>query len=550
MSVVDFSTVDMPAEALIKLVSQLKILTKDLQIVNLSVNWAQREFLYAVSRQLRETGRIRIIVLKARQLGMSTITEALLFTFAFLFESYKGLVIAHEIPASQNLLRMTHRYWDNFWAQPLYTPKNYSKNDLGWVETGSSIKVATAGNKAVARSDTIHFVHASEVAFWPEPEVAMGGMRQTVPAAPGTAIILESTANGVGNYFHREWKQAENGESDFLPLFFPWWRHYEYSASYVGLPHQPLGQLSSEEKLLAKLIPASELEDRLVWRRWAVRNLCMNDPLLFMQEYPATPEEAFIASGTNVFPMERLRAVYEPLDGVRGILVRDGDHVEFKPASNGPLTVYKAPADGDWGKYVVAGDPTHSTFGDFAVAQVLNRRTLEQVAVWRGRCDPSTFAEELFKLGLYYNEALLTCEIEGPGYASIGTLVGMNYPKLYRKARPDSTPGKFSGEQYGWSTTMQSKQLAVGWLLKAVMDGSITIHHDKTFEEMSNFVTLENGGYGNAAHEDHDDTVMSLAIALTCHILDGPIMAYGDDPQPLRPTTPEVQFPDSYDEEY
>ena len=525
------------------LLNKLKIQTKNLELVPLELNWAQKQFVETVEHQLQTTGRIRVIILKARQLGMSTVTEALLFQMAFLFEGYRGLVIAHEIPASQNLLAMTHRYWDNYQFKRLYTPKTYSKNDLGWVETGSQIKVATAGNKAVGRSATIHFVHGSEVAFWPEPELAMGGLRQTIPNSPGTAIILESTANGVGNYFHQEWKRAENGESEFIPLFFPWWKHYEYRASYVGLPVQELGQLSSAEKLLAKIIPANELDDRLVWRRWAIRNLCQNDELLFMQEYPGTAEEAFISSGTNVFPLERLRSVYEPMDGVRGVLVRNGTDVEFKPASNGPLTLFRAPADNDWGQYVVAGDPTHSTFGDYAVAQVLNRRTLEQVAVWRGRVDPGTFAEELFKLGLYYNEALVTCEIEGPGYATIGKLLGMEYPKIYRKSRPDSTPGKFSGEQYGWSTTMQSKHLAIGWLLKGVMDGSLTVHHSKTFDEMSNFVTLQNGGYGNADGEAHDDTVMAFAIALTCHVLDGPIMAYGEGPKMLRPgDSPEFEL--------
>lgn len=528
--------------ALAPLLEKLYIQTKDLQIRPLELNWAQREFLGVVEEQLASTGRIRVIILKARQLGMSTATEALLFTLAFLFHGYRGMVIAHEVPASQNLLAMTTRYWDTYRFKKLYTPRSYSKNNLSWVESGSSLTIATAGNKAVGRSATIHGVHASEVAFWPEPEVAFGGLRQTVPNEPGTAIIIESTANGVGNFFHREWVKAENGESEFRPLFFPWWRHYEYKASWVGLPAQPLGQLSSAEKLLAKLIPADELEDRLLWRRWAIPNLCQNDPLLFMQEYPATPEEAFIASGTNVFPLERLRECYEPQDGFRGVLMRNGNEVEWRPASNGPLTIFKKPDDSEWGRYVVAGDPTHSTFGDYAVAQVLNRRTLEQVAVWRGRCDPGTFGEELFKLGLFYNEALVTTEIEGPGYASIGTLLGMNYPKLYRKARPDSTPGKFSGEQYGWSTTMQSKQLAVGWTLKAVMDGSLVLHDRKTFEEMSNFVTLDNGGYGNANGEEHDDTVMALAIGLTCHMLDGPVMAYGADDQPKIGDTPEHQI--------
>ena len=516
-----------------RLVRNLSILDKNLRLHKLQPNWAQTRYLDIATEQLQTTGRIRIIVLKARQLGISTISEAVLFNLTQLFDGYRGLVVAHEVPASQNLLNMTHRYWDTYPFRRLFTTKNLSKNEIAWVERGSSIKVATAGNKAVGRSATIHGLHASELAFWPEPSTAMLGLRQTIPTTPGTMIVLESTANGIGDYFHQQWTLAEEGETEYTPLFLPWQDHPEYTAAAINLPYAPLGRLDAEEKVLANL---GINEDRLAWRRWAIKNLCESDPLKFMQEYPATPEEAFIASGSNVFPAERLRDIYQPINGYTGLLLRDGHSIEFKPASNGPLTVYKAPTpDRDAGRYIVAGDPTHSTRGDYACAQVINRRTMEQVAVWRGRIDPTTFGEELFKLGLYYNDALLTTEIEGPGYATVGKLLGMEYPNIYRKARADSTPGKFAGEQYGWSTTVQSKHLAVNWLLKCVMDGSITVHDRKTYDEMRNYVTLENGGYGNAIEEAHDDTVMALAIGVTCHILDGPMMPYGAEPADTIP---------------
>lgn len=512
------------------LISRLKIRRKDLRIVNLEPNWAQREFLHVAANQMATTGRVRIITLKARQLGISTISQAMLFQLAFMQPDYEGMVIAHEVPASQNLLRMTHRYWDNYHLKRLYTPKHLSKNDIGWVETQSNIKVATAGNKAAGRSATIHYLHASEMAFWPDPETTMLGLRQTVPSEPGTVIVIESTANGVGNYFHLQWREAVEGESEFTPLFFPWWRHYEYRASYMGLPARPLGNLDTEEKALVRL---GLDEDQLLWRRWAIKNLTNSDTRLFDQEYPSTPEHAFLASGSNIFPAQKLKDIYTPERGYQGFLTRDGHNMSFTPHENGNLTVYKAPSpDRDYGRYIVAGDPTHSTRGDYAVAQVLNRRNLEQVAVWRGRIDPASFGEELFKLGMYYNEALVVSEIEGPGYATIGKLLGLNYPRVYRRARPDSTPGKFSGDMHGWSTTVQSKHLAIGWLLKAVVDGSLTIHHPKTYDEMANYVSTNDGGYENAVGEDHDDTVMAMAMAVTCHILDGPMMPYGHDPDP------------------
>lgn len=511
------------------LVKRLSILTKDLTVEPLELNWAQQEYLEAAARQLVTTGRIRLIVLKARQLGISTITEALLFTLCFIYDNYRAMVIAHEVPASQNLLAMTQRYWDSYPFKDLFSTKYAGRNYLQWTETGSSIGVATAGNKGVGRSATIHAVHASEVAFWPEPEIVMTGLRQTIPSTPGTAVILESTANGMGNYFHEQWMRAEQGESEFEPLFFPWWRHPEYTAEAVGLPVEKLTDIDEEEVILREM---GLSDSRLIWRRWAVRNLCQGDLLKFKQEYPATPEEAFVASGTNVFPHAELTKAYEPLPGVRGVLQETTAGVEFQPASDGPLTIWKNPSpDEDHGKYFVAGDPTHSTRGDFAVAQVINRRTLEQVAEWRGRIDPVTFADVLYQLGLYYNTAEVVNEIEGPGYSTIGALLAKNYPRVYNKARPDQTPGKMSQDQYGWSTTMQSKHLAIGWLLRVVVEGSLTIHSSTLFNEMKSYVTLDNGSYGPATNtgkdKGYDDTVMAMAIGVTCHFMSSPLMAYG-----------------------
>lgn len=512
------------------LVSRLSILTKDLTIEPLELNWAQREYLELAQHQLETTGKIRIIVLKARQLGISTITEALLFTLCFLYDNYKAMVIAHEVPASQNLLAMTNRYWETYPFKDLFSTQYAGKNHLQWAETHSGIAVATAGNKGVGRSATIHAVHASEVAFWPDPEIAMLGLRQTIPSSPGTAIILESTANGMGNYFHKTWLDAEAGDSEFAPLFFPWHKHPEYTGSYIGLPCDNMGELDEEEQALRHM---GVSDDRLVWRRYAIRDLCQNDLLKFKQEYPATPAEAFIASGTNVFPHAELSAVYEPEPGMKGVLFEDASGIRFKPASDGPLTVFKAPSpDEDHGQYFVAGDPTHSTRGDFAVAQVVNRRTLEQVAEWRGRIDPVSFADVLFNLGYYYNTAEIVTEIEGPGYSTIGALIAKNYPKIYNKSRPDTTPGKMSTDQFGWSTTMQSKHLMIGWLLRVVVDRSLTIHSTTLYNEMRNYVTLDNGGYGpatgNGSAKGYDDTVMSMAMAVVCHFMSAPVMAYGE----------------------
>jgi hypothetical protein len=335
-----------------------------------------------------------------------------------------------------------------------------------------------------------------------------------------TFICLESTANGIGGYFCEQWDAAVAGDTEYLPLFFPWYKHPAYTMSYItGATPPSLTNLSDEEQVLARMGIDT---DHLAWRRWAIRNKTQNSVQQFHQEYPSTPEEAFIATGTNVFPLEYLRKCYQPLEPIRGRLHRNGSQVEFQVETTGPLNIYAWPSqDTDYGVYFVGGDPTHVTQGDYACAQVINRRTYEQVAVWRGKIDPASFAEELAKLGMYYNTAMLTTEIEGPGYMTIGALLQLDYPRLWKNQWADKDPG-IVGVTYGWSTSHKRKEWAVGFLLKLVVDADVTIHDSKTFAEMKNFVKLPNGEYGNASKNDddgekHDDTVMALAITCVCN---------------------------------
>ena len=514
---------------------QLYVVTKDVGsgITRFDPNWAQLQFISEVERQLADRGRVRLILLKARQLGMSTVSEALAFLFLFVFDNYRAMILANKEKSAQSILNMTKLFWETSPFASMYTMKYNSRNDLAWRETRSSIKIATAGRSTesdIGRGDTLHFLHASEVAFWFAPEGVMTSVDQTLPERDGTAIILESTANGMGNYFERTWKQATAGEIDYVPMFFSWLDHYEYNAEEAKIDStQPLGPLDEEERALQAM---GANKDQLVWRRWMIRNKLQGDPLMFAQEYPAIPEQAFIATGSNVFSYPHLRAAYQPREPVPGVLYREGQHVTFRPDPTGPLMLYAAPneRDQDWSQYIVAGDPTHRTRlgNDYACAQVFNRHTLEQVATWRGRVDPGHFGEELYKLGLYYNTAIVSSEVEGPSSAAIGVLLGMNYSRIYKRARPDSTPGKQGGDIWGWMTTMQSKHFMMGVAKKYLADGSLILHDAQTFAEMKDYIVDEDGKMRPSDNDrGHDDTVMALAQALACHYLEGPMQPYG-----------------------
>ncbi len=541
---------------LLPLVSELFILTKDRRVVRLGdvLNYAQLDFIEECEHQLRTRGQIRIAVLKARQIGISTIIEAIAFVLSMAFEDFNSMVISHEDKSAGAILAMSKRYWSTYLWKEFHDEKYNGQKHLAWTN-GSDIDIATAKNVDAGRSRTLQFLHASEVAFWPDPDTLMTGLNQSVPTYGLNCIFVESTANGVGNFFHKTCNAAMRGESEYKFKFYPWHEHPEYTAAFLP-PGQAdtyldLGALDEEELRLRHHYGIDDA--RLIWRRWAITNRCQGSIDRFHQEYPTTPHEAFISTGRNVFPLPDLLAHYEPMEGRRGRLLRKGQRVTFVDDPNGYLTVFAEPSsDRDWGVYLAGGDPTHTTAGDYACIQVINRRTLEQVAVYRRKIDPINFGKDMQLVGSYYNTAELAPEKEGPGYATIGCIVGDNYPLVYATVNVAKMQGKPTTDVYGWSTNSQTKHLAISHLLKAVTDKLVAIggqtyglliHDETTLLEMRDYITSGDGQrYENNDGSEYDDGVMALAIAMTVHNIEPPPGAYEEDaahrpPRRIGPVT-------------
>ncbi len=498
---------------LLPFVKRLKIVTKDLQVYQLSqvMNYAQYRIVDEVESAIREQRRCRLIALKARQIGVSTITEAIMFSLAMILHRMSGLVISHESDSATHLLNMTNNYWETWRFKGMYTIHHNSIRHKSWSETGSSIRIATAKNEDAGRSQTIHFLHGSEVGFWDNAVPLMTGLAQSIPDSHPSVVMLESTANGIGGYFYDQWNAAVDQSSEYVPLFFPWHQHPQYTAGFLGMS-ATLGQLTDEERILHAI---GIDDDRLAWRRWAIHNKCFGDINKFHQEYPTTPEEAFIVTGTNIFPDGELSACYDPTEGVSGFLVEDGGRVRFQPSINGPVTIFRWPGDDmEACKYIVSGDATRSVTGDFSCAQVINRRSWEQVAVYHARINPVGFGDQMALLGRYYNWAILVPEIQGAGDSTISRLISLNYPFLFEHRKAERIPGQ-PESAYGWWSGVRAKQEAIGNLLKAVVDRDITLHHAQTFNEMRAYVSDGKGGFKNGANEKHDDTVTAMGIAIT-----------------------------------
>lgn len=270
----------------------LKIRAKSGRVQSLVLNRAQQFIHDQLEEQKAKTGRVRALILKGRQQGCSTYVGARFYHQATHGSGLRVFILTHEDQATQNLFEMVERYHDH--CPDLVKPSTgaASAKELAFDKLDSGYKVGTAGTKGVGRSSTIQLFHGSEVAFWPHADTHASGILQAIPDEPGTEVILESTANGMGNLFHQMWTDAEAGKNGFTPIFVPWYWQDEYRAE-----PPPEFSLDDEEWEYAE---AYDLyDDQMAWRRAKIVQL--KDPLLFKQEYPATAAEAFQLTGHDSY---------------------------------------------------------------------------------------------------------------------------------------------------------------------------------------------------------------------------------------------------------
>jgi len=268
------------------------IRSKSGSVQALRFNRAQQYIHERLEDQKRRTGKVRALILKGRQQGCSTYVSARYYHASSWRKGVRTFILTHEDAATQNLFEMVNRYHEN--CPDFVRPSTGAANakELLFDILDSGYKVGTAGTKGVGRSSTVQLFHGSEVAFWKNAETHAAGVLQAVPNEDGTEVILESTANGIGNFYHQNWLAAERGEGDFIAIFVPWFWQEEYRRDV------PAGfDLTEEERTYAELYGLDN--GQMAWRRNKISEL--KDPALFKQEYPATAAEAFQMSGHDSF---------------------------------------------------------------------------------------------------------------------------------------------------------------------------------------------------------------------------------------------------------
>jgi hypothetical protein len=449
----------------------LLVRTREGWTAPLKANAAQREF-------ERRRGR-QNIVLKARQMGITTWAAARFFMKTITRPGTLTLEVAHTQEAAEEIFRIVHRFVDLLPEElregPLKTARS-NVRQIVFPEMDTQYRVVSAGERNAGRGLTVQNLHCSELARWPgDPAETLAGLRAAM--APGAELILESTPDGVGGCFHEQWLKAP--ETGMVRHFFPWWMEKRYRGKAVDR-----ATLTGEEQ---KLMELHGLNLKQIAYRRQIR---ADFRSLARQEYAEDEESCFRASGDSVFEMEaieaRLGEVPEPRERER----------------NGELEIWSPPLQGR--AYVVAVDPAGGgSEGDYSAAQVLDLEWGLQCAEFAGHLGGLELARLVVELAERYNRAWLVVERNNHGSGVLAYLESpCGYERVYRQ-----------GGQAGWLTTSMSRPAALGRLGAALVDAPGLFRSRRLLGECRTFVRMPNGSSGARAGT-HDDLVLAMAIGL------------------------------------
>lgn len=514
----------------------LKIKNKQAQLIPFIFNKAQNLAYTKYLECMRDERIPRFIFLKSRQQGISTWTEAMMFADTAV-NSYKSTyIIAHEGDASTNLFNMSKLYYEELpnVLKPLKSKSNqkalvFENPDKDAVSNGadpglrSKFAVGTANVQEAGRSGTNHNIHISEAAFFPNPEKTVAALVQTAPDFMNTLVVLESTANGIGGYFHEQWLLATRGECDFIPIFLPWsfdpsctrkFKSKDEREFYIETVSQTFTDYKDD------IIHTEEWElkesyhltwEQLNWRKWAINNKCFGDKDIFKQEYPINDVEAFLSSGRPKFDIGSLRKYLKGVaEGKRGYIDARLGHITFRDDDRGYIEIWEEPRRG--AEYYVGGDVAEGLdTGDYSSLYVMDD-SFNIVATWHGHIDPDLFGIESVKLARYYNDAFMGIENNNHGHTTLKSIQRLEYWNIYYHKNTDKITDQITTKM-GWTTKPDTKRYMIDKLAEFIREKYIKIPDKDLVSELMSYI-IEPNGHTNAQLGCYDDRVMALAICL------------------------------------
>ncbi len=517
-----------------------KIIDKHGTLVPFTFNVYQIAIDALVKRLEHDRLPVRIIVLKPRQTGLSTWCQGYIYNKATTNFFTRCMVIADDEKNTNNLFNMSKNFYDYSPAdiRPMRKASNEKALIFGNPDSrdedrglSSFIKVETAGKGTAGRSGTLQHVHCSEFAFWPKAGETVSGLFNSVPAVANTSIFIESTANGMtgkGQEFYDRWNKAIRNERDggvgFKPIFFPWFWNPEYE-----MDADPYFRPNKEEQSLLKLYP--QLTDRkLFWRRYKIENemgSAVLDPLdQFHQEYPSSPQDAFISSGRAVFDNQAINEHLKRLEGLdykTGLLDENG---RFYERADGPYKIF-IPVKSSWICAIGADVAQGLATGDHSTMSMINR-DLQIFGSYFGHIAPDLFGKELLKAGKYCNEGLLAPEINNHGHVVL-SVIKQDYSNIYTRQVQEQRSDEYT-DSLGWLSTLKSKMKMLDDYVAAYRDKSIEVYDIELLKEMMTLFVEEDGDISL----NGKDRVVSAMIALQA-IKQVPYDQYGAEFPMRRP---------------
>lgn len=513
-------------EKLIELV--FVVVDKNQKTMPFFLNEVQNDFVGVINKAKDNYNKglisdISILVLKGRQQGFTTFVTAYQLANSILNRNFQGFTLADKSDNAeaifQNKAKFPHSQLP-FQLKP--TEKFNNRKQLLFEKINSSWAVDTA-TKDVGRSRTVNFFHGSECAFWKD------GI-QPIQAGLGEAFtkncikIYESTANGYNDY-HTMWESGS-----YINCFYEWWRTSEYKVPFIdeNAKQEFEYKIETEASWLYKRLRWLKDEKKLSLEQlnWYYEKYNKYiDKRLIRQEYPCTPEEAFLLSGETVFDteaiQERLKEIPSPLK--IGYFTYDYDglkisNIKWVNDRNGYIRIYKVPNVPKQTLYCVGGD-TAGEGSDYFTAHVLDAKTGEQVAVLKHQLDADLYTKQVFCLGKYYstrdiygqyNDALIAIESNFDSFP-IRELQRLGYYHQYTRVRIDDNT-KQPQKSYGFKTTVLTRPTIISNLIELVRDETEKINDKDTLKELMTIVRNEQGRI-EAPEGGHDDQMMGLAIA-------------------------------------
>lgn len=511
-------------EKLIELV--FIVVDKDQKTKPFILNNVQREFINILNKAIDDFNNglitdISMLILKGRQQGFTTVVTAYQLASSILNRNFQGFTLADKSDNSEAIFQNKAKYPYSQLPEALKpTEKFNNRKQLLFEKINSSWAVDTA-TKDVGRSRTVNFFHGSECAFWKD------GI-SPIQAALGEAFtkncikIYESTANGYNDY-QKMWDSGVH-----INCFFEWWKTKEYVLNFESddIYKEFINKINTQEgwiyKRLKWLKEDKKLNDnQLYWYFKKYEGYIDKD--LIKQEYPCTPQEAFLLSGKTVFDTElllnRLSKIHKPLKTGYFIYNYDGlriTNIRWVNDPNGYINIYQVPNVPKMTKYCIGGD-TSGDGSDYFTGHVLDAKTGTQVAVLKHQFDPDQYTKQMYCLGKWYGtlnrcsqDALIGIEANFDSFP-IMELQRLGYTNQYVREYPDTYTGK-TEKRYGFKTTSLTRPTIISNLIQIVREETNSINDKDTLEELLTIVRNEKGRI-EAPEGGHDDQMMGLAIA-------------------------------------